>query len=115
MGPGGNPDAIHTAGRDLQGALDTEPVLPAPPALRATPLAGELATAHTGKTDAVNKFAVAKDNGIRAMSRGLVEISTGIQDVDRGGAVAIESLFPSAPPATPPATQPAPPATPGGQ
>jgi len=104
MGVGGNPVVIEKAGRDLQGALDGEPVLPAPPTLRGGTLSAQLAEAHNLKAPTTKDFATKKDDGIRAISRGLVEVSTGIEDVDRGGAVAIEALFPSAPPSPAPGT-----------
>lgn len=104
MGVGGNPVVIEKAGQDLQGALDAEPVLPAPPVLSAGPLSAQLAEVHNTRAGTTSNFAAAKDEGMRAISRGLVDFATGIQSIDHGGAVAIEALFPSAPQSPPPAT-----------
>lgn len=99
MAVGGKPHVLEKAGRDLEETVNKEPGLPQlTPIPERTPLAGDLAGAHIEKVAAANKFVENKDNGIRTLGVGLVEIAKNIDEVDTRGRAAIDALFPKSAP-----------------
>jgi hypothetical protein len=91
-----NPDEIRTIGEDLLNrttAAQQDAPLGAAPTLSG-PLSQALAAAHSEKASAATEFLDAAHQGMTQAANSIVQVATGLTDVDAAGADSITQVTP---------------------